>query len=189
VHGGQVNGVEGEVGLPVEALVGPLAIVEDVQAQVAVVPGASVLAPHLLAGGVGFGSGPAAHETRILNASAGVGSANFTANGLIHNQELVTWRQDDAAVAELRTWFDRYWDDPACVDFTDELSATLRSTRFGGQAYSPYQLLIRTLAERYGTERPPALEGATFTLKWFQADAEAHAGRRPTPCGACRPQA
>lgn len=107
----------------------------------------------------------------ILDASAGVGSANFTAGGLVHNKELVSWRQDDTAVAELRGWFNAYWDDPACVDYKADLIATLQATRFGGKAYSPYELLIRTLAERYGLDRPPSLEGASFHLKWFQADA------------------
>ena len=107
----------------------------------------------------------------VLDSSVGVGSANFTAGGLTHNRELVMWRQDDAVVRELRDWFERYWDDPTSVDYKPDLIEALRATRFGGSEYSPYELLIRTLAERYGLERPPALEEATFQLRWFQVDA------------------
>lgn len=107
----------------------------------------------------------------ILDGSAGVGSANFTANGLQHNRELVMWRQDDLVVRELREWFQGYWDDTASRDYKDELIAALRATRFGGKEYTPYQVLVRVLAERYGLEAPPSLQEATFQLKWFQVDA------------------
>ena len=56
----EVDGVQHEVGFAVEALVGALRVVDDVDGQVAVVPRAAVLAADLLAGGVGIGSGPAA---------------------------------------------------------------------------------------------------------------------------------
>ncbi len=53
MHRGQIDGVEDEVGLAVEALVGALGVVDDVEAEVAVVPGAAILAADLLAGEVG----------------------------------------------------------------------------------------------------------------------------------------
>jgi superfamily II DNA or RNA helicase len=107
----------------------------------------------------------------ILDGSAGVGSANFTGNGLEHNRELVMWRQDDAVVRELRDWFEGYWNDRSSVDYKQELVDALRGTRFGGKEYTPYQVLVRVLAERYGLDAPPSLQEATFRLKWFQTDA------------------
>ena len=59
MHGREVDGVELEVGLAVEALVGALRVVDDVQGEVPVVPRASVLAANLLARGIGVGSCPA----------------------------------------------------------------------------------------------------------------------------------
>ncbi|MDA8399005.1 MAG: helicase-related protein, partial [Actinomycetota bacterium] len=47
----------------------------------------------------------------------------------------------------------------------------LSRTTFGTHSYTPYEVLIKTLAARYGEERPPSLEAATFDLKWFQEDA------------------
>ena len=107
----------------------------------------------------------------ILDHSAGVGSANFTGAGFQFNRELVMWRQDYGVVADLKQWFQDYWDSPQSTDYKDELLDALTRTRFGGQEYRPYDVLIRTLADRYGLERPPSLEQATFTLKWFQNDA------------------
>jgi superfamily II DNA or RNA helicase len=107
----------------------------------------------------------------ILPGTVGVGSANFTAGGLVSNRELVAWREDRPVVAELHQWFTRYWTDAAAVDYKKQLIDALDRTTFGNFAYTPYQVLIRTLASRYGEDRPPSLESATFNLKWFQEDA------------------
>lgn len=109
----------------------------------------------------------------ILKHSVGIGSANFTYPGLMTNRELVGWRQDYGVVAEAEEWFDRYWNDPLAVDYTEELLEVLRATPLVSEAYRPYDVLIRTLAARYGIDRPPSLEQVTFSLKWFQEDAVA----------------
>ncbi|HZU16319.1 MAG TPA: helicase-related protein [Candidatus Dormibacteraeota bacterium] len=107
----------------------------------------------------------------ILPDTVGVGSANLTAGGLLHNRELVMWREDRSVVDELRHWFERYWEDEVAVDAKARLIETLERTAFGGFEFTPYQVLIRALASRYGVERPPSLEAATFQLRWFQEDA------------------
>jgi superfamily II DNA or RNA helicase len=107
----------------------------------------------------------------ILSDTVGVGSANLTAGGLLHNRELVMWREDRSVVDQLRRWFEHYWEDEAAVDAKARLIETLERTAFGGFEFTPYQVLIRVLASRYGVERPPSLEAATFHLKWFQEDA------------------
>lgn len=108
----------------------------------------------------------------LLRQSVGIGSANFTASGLTHNHELVGWRQDRDVVAEVEAWFKGYWDDEERArDYTDELVALLRAAPLVSDAYTPYELLIRVLASRYGIERPPSLERASFSLEWFQEDA------------------
>jgi superfamily II DNA or RNA helicase len=107
----------------------------------------------------------------ILPGTAGVGSANFTAGGLVANRELVTWREDRAVVEELRDWFNNYWAHESAVDYKSELIEELDRSTFGSHLYSPYELLIKVLAARYGDERPPSLESAEFNLKWFQEDA------------------
>ncbi|HLH69756.1 MAG TPA: phospholipase D-like domain-containing protein, partial [Candidatus Dormibacteraeota bacterium] len=107
----------------------------------------------------------------ILPDTVGVGSANLTAGGLVHNRELAMWREDRSVVEQLRAWFERYWEDEAAVDAKARLIETLERTTFGGFEFTPYQVLIRALASRYGIERPPSLEAATFQLEWFQEDA------------------
>lgn len=107
----------------------------------------------------------------ILNSSAGVGSANFTGPGFVTNRELVMWRQDDAVVGELSNWFTGLWESEHSTEYKQDLIDALSDTRFGGTEYQPYEVLIRTLAEKYGLDTPPSLEQATFTLKWFQTDA------------------
>lgn len=107
----------------------------------------------------------------LLASSVGIGSANLTYNGLTSNRELVGWRQDRQAVQEVSEWFEGYWDDPAAVDYTDELIAALRDSPLVSDEYTPFDVLIKTLAVRYGVETPPELEGARFTLKWFQQQA------------------
>lgn len=64
----------------------------------------------------------------ILGGSVGIGSANFTFNGLMRNRELVGWRQDRREVGEVREWFQRYWDDERTVAYTDALLEALRAT-------------------------------------------------------------
>ena len=59
MHGGDLDSIGDVVGFAVEALVGALGVVDDVYAEVAVVPQAPVLAADLLAGGGGVGAGPA----------------------------------------------------------------------------------------------------------------------------------
>ncbi|MGB8264801.1 MAG: helicase-related protein [Candidatus Velthaea sp.] len=105
----------------------------------------------------------------ILSGSVGVGSANFTASGLLRNRELVAWRQDRHVVTELNAWFDTLWSQGR--PYKDELRQIISSSRFGDRAWTPFELLIRTLAERYGLELPKSLETARFSLKWFQEDA------------------
>lgn len=105
----------------------------------------------------------------LLTGSVGVGSANFTRAGLWSNKELVAWRQDRDKVAEFRDWFDAHWADSE--PYKAELCDLLAATRFGTREWTPYELLIRTLADKYGTEVPRPLEGADFHLRWFQQDA------------------
>jgi superfamily II DNA or RNA helicase len=107
----------------------------------------------------------------ILAGSMGIGSANFTYSGMQRNRELVGWRQDYAEVDQVRKWFEGYWEHPETSDYTDELIRALRETPLVSDQYTPYDVLIRTLAARYGTESPASLEQASFTLKWFQEDA------------------
>jgi superfamily II DNA or RNA helicase len=107
----------------------------------------------------------------MLPQTVGVGSANFTAGGLTANRELVAWREDRSVIEELAQWFLTYWQDPAAVDYKHQLIEALSRTTFGTHAYTPYEVLVKTLAARYGEERPPSLDAATFNLKWFQEDA------------------
>ncbi|MGI8729279.1 MAG: SNF2-related protein [Solirubrobacteraceae bacterium] len=107
----------------------------------------------------------------ILDRSVGIGSANFTFNGLMRNRELVGWRQDRREVADVRDWFERYWSHEGTVPYTDALLDALRTTPLVSESFTPYDVLIRTLAARYGGDMPPSLDEAQFTLKWFQEDA------------------
>jgi hypothetical protein len=107
----------------------------------------------------------------LLRSSVGIGSANFTGNGLTRNRELVGWRQDRNVVAEVEEWFEGYWSEPEARDYTNDLIALLHATPLVSDDYTPYELLIRVLASRYGIERPRSLEAASFSLKWFQEDA------------------
>lgn len=72
---------------------------------------------------------------------------------------------------QLRQWFEGYWDDTDSIDYKPELIAALESTQFGGEKHTPYEVLIRALADKYGLEQPPSLDQAAFRLKWFQEDA------------------
>jgi superfamily II DNA or RNA helicase len=117
------------------------------------------------------GSGFLHAKAYILAGSVGIGSANFTFNGLCRNRELVGWRQDRNVVNEVQQWFDGYWNDADSEPYTDRLIEILRQTPLVSDEYRPYDVLIRTLAARYGTDRPPSLEAAQFDLKWFQEDA------------------
>jgi superfamily II DNA or RNA helicase len=74
-------------------------------------------------------------------------------------------------VDEVAGWFDRHWNDECATDYTDELLGVLRATPLVSEEYQPHDVLMKALSARYGTDRPPSLEQATFNLKWFQEDA------------------
>ncbi len=105
----------------------------------------------------------------ILDSSAGVGSANFTAGGLLRNHELVSWRQDRPVVAALRTWFERHWE--KALPYRQTLVEILSSSRFGTHKWTPFQVLIRVLYERYGLEDREPLGSERLALYWYQEDA------------------
>ena len=105
----------------------------------------------------------------LLEGSAGVGSANFTAGGLMHNRELVSWRQDRPVVRALRDWFERHWEKSA--PYKQELIRILERSRFGPQEWTPFELLIRVLYERYGVEDRKPLDSERLQLYWYQEDA------------------
>ena len=108
----------------------------------------------------------------ILAHSVGIGSANFTGSGLTRNRELVGWRQDRPVVDEVAGWFETLWNNECASDYTDELIDILRASPLVSDTYTPYELLMRVLAARYGLQTPPELDrDASFTLKWFQEDA------------------
>ena len=73
----------------------------------------------------------------ILSGSVGVGSANFTASGLLRNRELVAWRQDRHVVTELNAWFDTLWSQGR--PYKDELRQIISSSRFGDRAWTPFE--------------------------------------------------
>ena len=107
----------------------------------------------------------------LLTGSVGIGSANFTGNGLTKNRELVGWRQDRPVVDEVAAWFKGLWESENACDYTDELLEILGASPLVSDEYTPHDVLMRVLAARYGVEAPPELERAGFTLKWFQEDA------------------
>lgn len=105
----------------------------------------------------------------LLANSAGVGSANFTAGGLVRNRELVTWRQDRVVVEALREWFERHWQ--RAQPYKEELRAILAGSRFGTREWTPFEVLIRALYERYGLSEIPEADRQRLSLKWYQWDA------------------
>ena len=94
------------------------------------------------------------------------GSANFTAAGLLHNEELNLGVYGDTTVQPVVDWYTRLWEEAEDFDLAEIFEAKF-------QEFTPYQVWLRFLLERYGAEiadEGPALIEDNIKLAEFQAD-------------------
>jgi phosphatidylserine/phosphatidylglycerophosphate/cardiolipin synthase-like enzyme len=87
-----------------------------------------------------------------------VGSSNFTPSGLVGNSELNIINKISAIARDLRDhWFERFWNHPSVdTDYKTKLIAALNASKFGSKAYTPYQIFIKALYERFKANSKPA---------------------------------
>jgi superfamily II DNA or RNA helicase len=102
-----------------------------------------------------------------------VGSSNFTPSGLVGNSELNIINKISAIARDLRDhWFERFWNHPSVdTDYKTKLIAALNASKFGSKAYTPYQIFIKALYERFKDDT--LLEGELqtgLTLASFQQE-------------------
>lgn len=81
------------------------------------------------------------HEAGVI-----AGSANFTANGLVHNLELDLGQYEPERAQQVRAWFDELWERAEPYDL-----AALFAARTA--PFEPYEIYLRMLYELYGEER------------------------------------
>jgi superfamily II DNA or RNA helicase len=109
----------------------------------------------------------------IFNDYSIVGSSNFTPSGLVGNSELNIINKIGAIARDLRDhWFERFWHDPSVdTDYKTKLIEALNASKFGSKAYTPYQIFIKALYERFKDDT--LLEGELqtgLTLASFQQE-------------------
>jgi superfamily II DNA or RNA helicase len=109
----------------------------------------------------------------IFNEYSIVGSSNFTPSGLVGNSELNIINKISAIARDLRDhWFERFWNHPSVdTDYKTKLIAALNASKFGSKAYTPYQIFIKALYERFKDDT--LLEGELqtgLTLASFQQE-------------------
>jgi hypothetical protein len=80
------------------------------------------------------------HEAAVI-----AGSANFTANGLVHNLELDLGQFEPERVQQVRRWFDDLWERAEPYDLAAIFAAR-------AVPYEPYEIYLRMLYELYGEE-------------------------------------
>lgn len=92
-----------------------------------------------------------------------VGSSNFTPSGLTGNTELNVINKNAAIAKDLReNWFTKFWDDPSVdTEYKTKLIDALNASKFGSKPYTPYQIFIKALYERFKDDT--LLEGSAET--------------------------
>lgn len=80
------------------------------------------------------------HEAAVV-----AGSANFTANGLVHSLELDLGQFEPERVQQVRRWFDGLWERAEPYDLAAVFAARMA-------AFEPYPVYLRMLYELYGDE-------------------------------------
>lgn len=96
-----------------------------------------------------------------------VGSSNFTVPGLEGNTELNVLLSDAKAAQEMRnTWFTQFWDHPSVdKDYKSKLIAELERSKFGSRAYTPHQILMRSLYTLFQPKEDRSVKGQSTTLE------------------------
>ena len=65
-----------------------------------------------------------------------VGSSNLSLSGIREHAELNLRTNDDGQSRQLLDWFDRHWDDPGAVEFTEDV-ADILGRSWAGQRRAP----------------------------------------------------
>jgi len=85
-----------------------------------------------------------AHRDDAINPIiAYLGSSNLTMAGLKGQGELNIDVLDKDAAKKLFVWFEDRWDDPRCLDITDELIAIIEESWAGERLLPPYQVYLK----------------------------------------------
>lgn len=100
-----------------------------------------------------------------------VGSSNLTHLGLTRKAELNLVHKSETVAAALRqNWFEVFWQE--AEEYKADLIQALADSKFGGTAYTPFQVFIKALYE-YFKDRllpPDALEFGGVSLASFQQE-------------------
>jgi superfamily II DNA or RNA helicase len=117
-----------------------------------------------------------------------VGSSNFTPSGLVGNTELNIVNKIEAIAHDLReNWFEKFWNHPSVdKEYKSKLIDILNASKFGSKPYTPYQIFIKALYERFKDDT--LLEGTQQTglnLASFQQEGFERAIRLLEKHGGC----
>lgn len=73
-----------------------------------------------------------------------MGSSNLTYAGMLGQGELDTQIADKDNTKKLADWFDEHWNDPQCLDITEELLNVIDNSWAGQQDLKPYYIYMKT---------------------------------------------
>lgn len=73
-----------------------------------------------------------------------MGSSNLTYAGMVGQGELDTQIADKDNTQKLADWFDTHWNDPQCLDITEELLNVIDNSWAGQQDLKPYYIYMKT---------------------------------------------
>ena len=72
-----------------------------------------------------------------------LGSSNLTFSGLLKQGELNVDVLDEDACVKLSAWFDARWNDPWCIDITDDLATVIEQSWAREEAVPPYHIYLK----------------------------------------------
>ena len=88
-------------------------------------------------------------EGGIIKKVAIVGSSNLSISGIREHTELNLRTNTPEKAEELLKWFNRHWDDPSCMPFTEELADVL-SKSWAAKFHKPKQVYGKAITHTHG---------------------------------------
>ena len=98
-----------------------------------------------------------------------IGSSNFTRMGLKINHELNYVTQTNSDIAELKEWFEYYWQ-KAKHDYKGDLIEILDKSWLGLYEWTPYEVYTKIAFEYYKNDLITDITGDVFDLAGFQKE-------------------
>ena len=118
--------------------------------------------------------------SQVFRGAAIVGSSNLSISGIREHAELnlmTSHKLREGDHGDLSEWFDRHWNHPSCVEFTEEAAEILERS-WAGSKHTPNDVYGKAALHEHGDYEPPPDPDVSIELFDFQKRAVGEAIRK-----------